>query len=152
MLGRITRRALLEEYGSNCIPNYYNPDLLPHLTTEQVIFYDEMHVKQEGGTLFHNQEQIRFHRDTSGKYNPTSTTLGPKSAITTFKYAGQARFCLGVTKVRLLDGTTEGKRCKVFDYTSKQILTIQDYDKRIDDEIRRVKGLSSNHLQWVTNN
>ena len=100
-------RTLLEEYGSNCIPDYYNPDLLPHLTTEQIVFYDEMHVEQEGGPLFHNREQICFHRDASGKYDPTSTTLAPESAITTFKYAGQARFCLGVSKVRLLDGTTE---------------------------------------------
>ena len=121
MLGRIIMRTLLEEYGSNAIPNYYNPDLLPCLTTKQIVYYDEMHVKQEGVPLFHNREQIRFHRDVLGKYNPTSTTLAPESAITTFKYADQARFCLGISKVRLLDGTTEGRRCKVFDYTGKKI-------------------------------
>ena len=49
--------TLLEEYESNAIPDYYNPDLLPHLTTEQIVYYDEMHVKQEGGPLFHNREK-----------------------------------------------------------------------------------------------
>ena len=138
-------RTLLDEYGRNPIPDYYIPNLLPHLTREQLVYYNKMHDRQEGGPDYHDREQIRFPRDASGSYDPLSITLAPKSTINTFKYAGQARFYLGVTKVHLLDGTTEVRKCKVFNYTGKRILMIQYYNKKIEDEIRRVKGLASDH-------
>ena len=43
----------------------------------------------------------------------------PKKA--TFKYEQEGRFCLGVAKVEIQDGTIIGKRCPVFDYTEKKI-------------------------------
>lgn len=62
VLGRSTMRTLLlEEYETNSIPNYYNLNLLPHLTSKQIVYYDEMHVDQEGGPFFRNREQTRFH-------------------------------------------------------------------------------------------
>ena len=44
-----------------------------------------------------------------------------------------------------------GVRCKPFDYSSKEILTIAQYEKRISQEIDRVKALSSDkHYIWVS--
>ena len=47
----------------------------------------------------------------------------------TFKYEQEGRFCLGVAKVESQDGTIIGKRCPVFDYTEKIIVTINAYKK-----------------------
>ena len=71
---------------------------------------------------------------------------------TTFKYVKDARFCLGVAKVCVEDknGETkyEGRRCDTFDYTGKCILSIKDYNKKIKDGIRRVKGLTGKQPPW----
>ena len=56
----------------------------------------------------------------------------PKKA--TFKYDQEGRFCLGVAKVEGQDGTIIGKRCPVFDYTEKKIVTISSYKKEIRNE------------------
>ena len=46
--------------------------------------------------------------------------------------------CLGVAKVEILDRKITGKRCPVFDYTGKQIVTIDGYKKEIFKEFSRV--------------
>ena len=55
------------------------------------------------------------------------TNNQPKRA--SFKYEQEGRFCLGVAKVESQDGTIIGKRCLVFDYTEKKIVTIGAYKK-----------------------
>ena len=55
------------------------------------------------------------------------TNNQPKRA--TFKYEQEGQFCLGVAKVESKDGTITGKRCPVFDYTDKKIVTIDAYKK-----------------------
>ena len=47
----------------------------------------------------------------------------------TFKYEQEGRFYLGVAKVESKDGTITGKRCSVFDYTGKNLVTIDAYKK-----------------------
>ena len=47
----------------------------------------------------------------------------------TFKYEQEWRFCIGVAKVEIKDGTITGKRCPVFDYTENKIVTIDAYKK-----------------------
>ena len=59
-----------------------------------------------------------------GVYN---TNNQPKRA--TFKYKQEGRFCLGVAKVESQDGTIIGKRCLVFGYMEKKIVTIDAYKK-----------------------
>ena len=45
----------------------------------------------------------------------------------TFKYEQYGRLCLGVAKVKSKEyGKITGKRCPVFDYTEKKIVTIDD--------------------------
>ena len=43
--------------------------------------------------------QIRFTRDEAGIYDPLSDKIEPPLFASTFKYAQEARFCLGVAKV-----------------------------------------------------
>ena len=60
-----------------------------------------------------------------GVYN---TNNQPKRA--TFKYEQEGRFCLGVAKLEIQDRKIIGKRCPVFDYTEKKIVTINAYKKK----------------------
>ena len=47
----------------------------------------------------------------------------------TFKYEQEGPFYLGVAKVESRDGKITGKRCPVFKYTDKEIVTVDDYQK-----------------------
>ena len=52
----------------------------------------------------------------------------------TFKYEKEGLFCLVEDKVENKYGTITWKRCPVFDYTEKKIVTIDDYKKEIRNE------------------
>ena len=71
------------------------------------------------------------------KRNVYETNNQPKKA--TFKYEKEGRFCLGVAKVGSKYGTIIGKRCQVFDYSDKKIVTIDDYKKWNPKLIRKNK-------------
>ena len=57
------------------------------------------------------------------------TNNQPKKA--TFKYDQEGRLYIGVDKVEIKYGKISGKRCPVFDYTEKNIVTIDAYKKVI---------------------
>ena len=67
----------------------------------------------------------------------------------TFKYKQEGRFCIGVAKVESKDGTITGKRCPVFDYTDKKIVTVDAYKKEILNEFARIRKLTSSLSPWV---
>jgi hypothetical protein len=46
------------------------------------------------------------------------------------------------------DGNLEGRRCRTFDYSAKNLITITGEEKMIRDEIKRVKTLATGG-QWV---
>ena len=71
----------------------------------------------------------------------------PKRA--SFKYKQEGRFCLGVVKVDSQDGKIIGKRCLVFDYTEKKIITIDAYKKEMRNELERIGDITSYLSQWV---
>ena len=79
-----------------------------------------------------------------GVYN---TNNQPKRS--TFKYEQEGRFCLGVVKVEGQEGTIIGKRCPVFDYTEKKIVTINAYKKEIRNKLERIRKLTSSSSPWV---
>ena len=66
-----------------------------------------------------------------------------------FKYKREGQFCLGVAKVESKDGTIIGKRCLVFDYTEKKMVTIDAYKKEIMNECARIRKLASSSSPWV---
>ena len=67
----------------------------------------------------------------------------------TFKYEQEGPFCLGVAKVESKDRTITGKLCPVFDYTGKNIVTIDAYKKVIRNEFARIRKLTLSSLTWV---
>ena len=80
--------------------------------------------------------------------SPMYTELQSKAV---FKYPRQSRLCLGVAAIKKIDGTVLGRKSKVFGYTSKCLISIQEWQRRIGEEIKRVKGLKSNvkRSKWV---
>ena len=47
------------------------------------------------------------------------------------------------------DGKIIGKRCPVFDYTEKKIVTISAYKKETRKELERIRKLTSYSSPWV---
>ena len=157
MRGEITIEQLNEEYNNN-IPNEYDPRLLPTLTRNQIVFFDESHLEQEAGPVYRCKYQIRFPRDRLGRYSPPSPTnptpiYAPIRSTPSFKYSQQARFCLGVAAPKMPDGRVVGRRSMVFDYTSQRLISIKEYERRVKEEILRVKSLQVNNRKskWVEN-
>ena len=54
-----------------------------------------------------------------------------------------------MAKVEGQDGKRIGKRCPVFDYTEKKIVTISAYKQEMKHELQRVKNLTSSSSPWV---
>ena len=110
--------------------SWYDKEKLPSLTSTQLVFFDEVHVQQVSGkpvTSKVNEHKIRFPRDKEGniyvKNGEYETNNQPKKS--TFKYEQEGRFCLGASKIESKNGTITGKRCPVFEYTGKKIVTIE---------------------------
>ena len=151
MLGLIGKKDLQNIYEKG-IPPWFDATKLPNLNAQQIVWWDEMHLKQEGGMVTTDGYQIRFARDENGKYDPNGS-FAEEMKKPTFKFEQEARFCLGVASVKE-DGKVVGKKCKCFDYTSKKIVSIKDMNKYRKDEIERVKNLKCNNAKspWIVNN
>ena len=91
-----------------------------------------------------NKHNIRFPRDEEGnidvKNGKYDTNNQPKNSI--FKYEQEGRFCLGVANIESKNGTITGKRCPVFYYSGKKIVTIDAHKKEIQKEFARVRKLT----------
>ena len=98
-----------------------------------------------------NKHTIRFPRYEEGnidvKNGEYDTNDQPKNS--TFKYEQEGRFCLGVAKIEGKNGTITGKRCPVFNYSGKKIVTIDARKKLILKEFTRVRKLTSSSSQWI---
>ena len=142
MQGKIKKEDLLREYKSN-IPFEFDPEKLPTISPHQVIFFDEIHIDQEAGFTSKTGVQIRFPRDINRKYSPKSDSnpnpiYAPLQHKPSFKYTSQARFSIGVAVVKKI-GATTGLRSKVFDYSMKRLISIKEFNRKIEAEIQRVK-------------
>ena len=117
------------------VPSCYDKKKLPSLTSTRLVFFDEVNFKQVCGppsTSRVNECNVLFPRNEEGKVDTKicvyETNNQPKKA--TFKYKQEGRFCIGVAKVESKYGTITGKRCTVFDYTDKKIVTIDALQKK----------------------
>ena len=92
-----------------------------------------------------NKHNIRFTRDEEGnidvKNGEYDTNNQPEKG--TFKYEQEGIFCLGADKIESNNGKITGKRCPVFNYTGKKIVTIYVYKKEILKEFARFRKLTS---------
>jgi hypothetical protein len=71
--------------------------------------------------------------------------------LLTVKYPKQGRFCLGIGIVDRGDGP-KGERIELFDYTSKNIITIKTKNEMIESSIREVKKLPLDSKDWTSSN
>ena len=99
MLGDITKQDLLDEAKTYPLAPCFDPDLLPKIDRTQLVWFDEMHIKQKAGLNIHADLQIRFSRNSDGKYDQSANEFAPPAYQSVFKYTQEARFCLGVAKV-----------------------------------------------------
>ena len=123
-----------EEVEIRHVPSCYDKTQLPSLTSTQLVFFGNAHVKQVCGppaTSLSNECNIVFPRNEEGEVDVERGVYNTnnQSKRATFKYEQEGRFCLGVAKVEGQYGTIIGKRCPVFDYTEKRIIRINAYKK-----------------------
>ena len=116
--------------------SWYDKEKLPSLTSTQLVFFDEVHSQQVSGppvTSKVNKHNIRFPRDEEGNIDVKNGEYitSNQTKMATFKYEQEGRFCLFAAKIESNNGTITGKRCPVFDYTGKKIVTIDAYKKEI---------------------
>jgi hypothetical protein len=74
MFGKIKKSDLKSEYNYLPIPPYYDPELLPQVSPDQVVWFDETHIQQEGGRVSRTGVLIRFPRNENGAFSPQLDT------------------------------------------------------------------------------
>jgi hypothetical protein len=122
------------------IPAAFDAAQLTQFDLYHVAFWDETHRKVRVGNFSLSGVQYRFLRDESGKLDPKGK-LCPQGHELKMKYAGEVRLCLGVAvRQDPVTKTKTGVRLPAFDYTSKTVLTIKDFQVQRDKEIARVKS------------
>ena len=75
MFGKIKKSDLKSEYNTLPIPPHYDPELLPQVSPDQVVWFDETHIQQEGGRVTRIGVLIRFPRNENGAFCPQSDTM-----------------------------------------------------------------------------
>ena len=101
----------------------------------QIVWWDESHLTcklaSDGNA---KKNQVRFRRDATGKLDPAGKLKAAHMELWV-KYEKEVRLGLGcaATKCRSTD-KIEGKRCRAYCYSGKVVLTIKDYDDRLEDE------------------
>ena len=147
------------------VPDWYNIDIIGRISTRRLVSWDEVHMQACIGGKGHDgaghKVQIRYHRDANGKVIKPGTvpeltatneapetrelgmplgTLAAQKKILACKYKEESRVSLGVAAVKLADGTDEGRRSELYEYTGKWIHTMKDQLGRRQEEIAIVKA------------
>jgi hypothetical protein len=101
---------------------------MPPLSVNQIVCFDECHKKTDIGRTGETVDS--FPRDDDGLYE-NEGSIADVETMLHVKYAKEGRFSFRVAAVALLDGTIEGRRCKTFDYSAKNLITITAEEKMI---------------------
>ena len=132
------------------IPLWFDRKHLPKLDDTQIAFWDECHIEQQGGKVGNRKYQYTFKRDENGNLSDTGTYAEPTITKTSFKFPEQARFSFGVAKIkRNKANDPEGVRLNAINYTGKNITTIEVFEKKMKEEMNRVKKLTGNTSGWI---
>jgi hypothetical protein len=99
-------------------PSCFDPNVLPSLSLHQLIFFDECHKKCEIGRT--GETVYSFPRDADRVYNLEGGIAKVDKKLYV-KYAKEGQFSFGVAAVNMHDGTVEGRRCRTFDYSGKNL-------------------------------
>jgi hypothetical protein len=139
----------IPETATSSIPDCFNKNKMTKLSMYQIVWWDESHQVCKLATDGNGKKnQVRFHRDPTGKLDPNGSLKDPHKELRV-KYEKEVRLGLGcaATKCRSTN-RVEGKRCKAFCYSGKVVLSIKDYRDKKNEEIKRVKLLKGNNY-WV---
>ena len=125
------------------------------LELTQVVWWDETHRKcLIGGLSASKDYAVLFPRSQDGNIDLENGSYSNKKITRlNVKYEKEARLGLGCAMVAPLDQDGSvlpcvGRRCNLFDYSTKVIISLDDYEKKIKTEISRVKKASSSS-NWV---
>ena len=154
---------LLARFGSldqvHPVEKRFDAHIVGKLDLHQIVWWDETHRKcLIGGQSSSKNFRLRFPRNKQGKLDVVHGKYSEEdTTILNVKYEKECRLGLGVAMVMPLapDGTTlqcEGKRCYPFNYSTKVLISIDDYKKMKRIEINRVKNLSGRMGFWVESN
>jgi hypothetical protein len=121
-------------------PRNFDPEHMPPLSLHQIVFFDECHKKIDIGRT--GDTVYTFPSDEDGIYYAGGGIADVDTKLHV-SYAKKCRFSFGVAAVKLHDGTVEGRRCRTFDYSTKNIITIMAEEKMIKDEIQGVRSLKT---------
>ena len=104
---------MVEHLHKPPIPASFYLKYLPTISKTQLVFWDETHIRQEGGLPSRTGYCIRFLIDHNGKLclstnitQPPIYNEVPKKL--TFKYGKEARFCLSMAVIEPESGVTKG--------------------------------------------
>ena len=150
-------KQLLVRFGKLSIPDpppCFDPRVIGTIELSQVVWWDETHRKCTiGGFSGSRTISYKFRRDENGKLDDAGEFSQKEVSVLNCKYEKEGRFGLGCAVVCPRDtGVEVGRVCRPFDYSGKTILSIDDYDKQIEQEFRRVRQLSDNTKTWITKN
>ena len=127
------------------LPPCFDSSQIYYLALHQVVWWDEVHRKcligdsRDGAT-----ESVIFPQNEDGVYDATGTYSDEQKNsgyVVQVKYENEGRWCAGVAMRLTANGVEEGVRADAFDYTGKRIVSVADWTKAVDSEIRRVKSL-----------
>ncbi len=144
------------EHVHGPIERRFNRDLVGKLELNQIVWWDETHRKcLIGGHSETRDFHLQFPRNKSGKFDAIHGEYSTEElSVLNVKYEKECRIGLGVAMVTPLaqDNTTlpnEGRRCFPFNYTSKVLISIDDYKRLKKVEFNRVKSLTNRIGVWV---
>ena len=115
----MTYQHFFQEHSPDNLPKEYDPEQLPKFSVDQIIWFNETHIQLEGDQVSWGGVQIRFPQDANGAFPaslevPTDGMYSAPLHKPIFKYANEARFCLGICVIEDANGEYIGKKQKPF--------------------------------------
>ena len=140
------------EMKEDKVPKEFDPANLNNLFVDQFFTWDEFHREvipgSDDGYVCNPYKDhiIKFPHNENGKLDVSNRTYSrEKVTFTKCKYTDKVCMCLSVAIVTPVgDGVEqpqEGRRCKPFVYAGKTLLSMTDFENKVQNEIVRVKGL-----------
>ena len=152
----LTRFGELKDELPRPLQRKFDPDETGHLDLHQVVWWDETHRKCLIGGLSSSKDyHIEFPRNEEGKIQvEDGKYLNKKISRLNVKYEKECRMGLGCAMVAPLDDDgcrmdSVGRRCKLFSYTGKVLISLSDYQKMKSIEIDRVRKHTSASSKWI---
>ena len=138
------------------IERRFQREIVGKLDIHQIVWWDETHRKcLIGGITSHKDFNLQFPRNKNGRLDVVNGEYSnEEKSVLNVKYEKECRLGLGVAVVVPLaeDGTSlphNGRRCHPFNYTTKVLISVDDYKRLKKVEIKRVKNLTGRLGVWI---